>query len=117
MSVSTGEMRFMWSTPLFSVNLNNKTQTQAAGGGYLDVKKLNRGLNKAVLTEYEGFIKNIPDASKSGSSNKANNELFFAWQRDSWNSLGKTALDNYPEFVQMKQIMQVKCWRCEVGDG
>jgi len=99
--ITTGELKLMWATPIFTINLKH----QKIGGTSFDANALNKGLKEAVLTEYATFKKEYPETSNSGSSSNAYNELFFAWQRDYWESNHQNLLDKYPEFIQMKSIM------------
>jgi hypothetical protein len=67
----------------------------------------------AVATEFGKFLRELEERegaqghSKSGSSSRAYNELFFAWQRDAWESNGRTVMNKYPEFIHLKAIMGV----------
>lgn len=100
----------MWATPIFTINLYNNSRIV---GTNFNTRSFNVALQKAVGMEFKKFLEELEKKegkeghSNSGSSSRAYNELFFAWQRDAWERVGRTALDRYGEFVQMKSIMQV----------
>jgi len=103
--IGSGALKLMWATPIFTVNLHNNSRILRSG---FDATALNRGLRAAVLTEFDRFVHEMAQeqTSRSGSSSRAYNELFFAWQRETWEETGASVLEKYPEFVQMTAVMK-----------
>eukprot|EP01112_Ceratiomyxa_fruticulosa_P000222 TRINITY_DN1021_c1_g1_i10.p1 TRINITY_DN1021_c1_g1~~TRINITY_DN1021_c1_g1_i10.p1 ORF type:complete len:302 (-),score=51.37 TRINITY_DN1021_c1_g1_i10:279-1184(-) len=101
-TITTGEIKLMWSTPLFTVNLYQTSLHEK-----INVQNFNQNLTQMVLDEWKVFLEKNPGTSKSGSDANSANERFFADQKASFESTGKTALDSYDHFQQLKSIFQI----------
>jgi hypothetical protein len=110
LEIGSGALKLMWATPIFTINLHNNSRIV---GMDFNTTHFNKALHAAVVTEFGKFLRELEARegaqghSKSGSSSRAYNELFFAWQRDAWENKGRTIMDKYPEFTHLKAIMRV----------
>lgn len=88
LEIGSGALKLMWATPIFTINLYNNSRilaaaTKSSSPNTLNAKDLNKALHAAVVTEFDQFLLDLADrdsqgTSKSGSSSRAYNELFFA---------------------------------------
>eukprot|EP01113_Clastostelium_recurvatum_P046852 TRINITY_DN8270_c0_g1_i1.p1 TRINITY_DN8270_c0_g1~~TRINITY_DN8270_c0_g1_i1.p1 ORF type:complete len:306 (-),score=93.03 TRINITY_DN8270_c0_g1_i1:22-939(-) len=98
-TVSSGELKVMWATPIYTVNLYT-----APLHANFNVTALNNNLTDMVLEEWSKFMHRTPGTTNSGSDPNSANELFFAAQKKDFETSGKTSLDGYPQFTLFKSI-------------